>query len=159
MPYLCFLYQGPLISGASSSHHRWVLGRARICHMAWPEREAGPGGCSWHAAPGERCSARELQLSRCHFMSTFLSICHLASYSEWHSSPSATAVSAGVCSAQHSSSWKDQDLLLKTLPIATAMEHTPYTLIRKGRDGRWRGSELPNVTQVTEEGMVLLWVL
>lgn len=125
LPYLCFLYQGPLIARASFSHHGWVLGRVWICHMTWPEREAGPGGCSRHVVPGERCSTRESQLSRCHFMSTFLSICHLASYSEWHSSPSATALSAGVRSAQHSSSWKHQDLLPKNLPIATAMEDAP----------------------------------
>lgn len=137
-PSSCFLYQGPLFARASFSHDGWVFGRVWICHMAWPEREAGLGGCSWHVVPGERSSTRESQLSRCHFTSPFLSICHLASYSKWHSSPSATAVSAAIRSAQHSSSWEHQDLLPKTLPIATAMEHSPYTLIWRGRDGRWR---------------------
>lgn len=59
-----------------------------------PAQEAGPGGCSWHVVPSECCSTRELQLSRCHFISTCLSICHLPAYSEWHSSPLATAALA-----------------------------------------------------------------
>lgn len=155
----CFQYQGPFIARASFSHHGWVLGRAWICHA--PCQSGKPGQVAAH---GTRCPvspARHVNRN-----------C-LAATSRAPASPSVTSplILSGTTRLRHppfqqvsavpstAPAGSTRTRRRKTSLIAAAMEHDPYCLIRRGRGGRWRDGELPNISQVMEEGMVSLRML
>lgn len=148
-----------LIARLYFSHHGWVLDRARICHMACQSEKPGQV-----AARGTWCPVSAAQ---------HVNRSCLAATSRAPASPSVTSplTQSGrdvlqpppfqqVSAVPSTAPAVAPRLAARKLSSSRSDGAPPiHPEIQRGRDERCRGSELPNVTQVTEERMALLWML